>query len=75
MSRSHLQLMKKIMLGIFLFFVVIWVVGPFLWMVNSSFKSEQDIFSRDPELATNPTIDPYIWVLNIGTPKEHYYQI
>ncbi len=38
---------------------LVWTLVPLLWMLTSSFKSDQDVTSADPKVFFTPTLDNY----------------
>ena len=53
---------RKIGFYIILFFIILWLTFPFLYMVLSSLKKTVDIFNMDKMFKFNPTFDNYIQV-------------
>lgn len=66
MSRSIRATGKQIVLYILLVLVLLWVVVPIVWMLLSSLKSTNDIFSSTPVLFFTPTLAHYIDVFTSG---------
>ncbi len=47
--------------------LVIWVVFPIYWIVNVSFQTENQIFTKPPFIVPpTPTLDNYVYTYNIG---------
>jgi multiple sugar transport system permease protein len=52
--------LERLLRGLFLAFMLVWSVGPILFIVLSSFKRQVDIFVYPPKLIFVPTIDNYL---------------
>lgn len=52
--------LERIARGLFLCFMLVWSVGPILFIVMSSFKRQVDIFVYPPKLLFAPTIENYL---------------
>jgi multiple sugar transport system permease protein len=52
--------LERLARGAFLAFMLVWSVGPILFIVLSSFKRQVDIFVYPPKLIFTPTIDNYV---------------
>jgi multiple sugar transport system permease protein len=52
--------LERLARGVFLAFMLVWSVGPILFIVLSSFKRQVDIFVYPPKLIFTPTIDNYL---------------
>lgn len=68
---------KKILNNIFLYLVYIgagiFAFLPILWVISTSFKPKQEIFSYPPQLIpSSPTLQNYLYVLR-GTPLPQYF--
>jgi multiple sugar transport system permease protein len=51
---------ERILRGIVLLLMLIWSVGPILFIVSSSFKKQIDIFVYPPKVIFTPTINNYL---------------
>src|SRR2546428_11779118 len=61
--------MKLSQIGIYaaVALLIIWVAFPIYWIVNLSFQTENQIFTKPPFLLPpTPTLDNYIYTYNIG---------
>ncbi|MDQ3694585.1 MAG: carbohydrate ABC transporter permease [Chloroflexota bacterium] len=66
----------RLVLGSWLFWlaiglIVIWSVGPFLWLVITSFKLDRDLATLPPILPSEPTWSHYVNIVN-GRPFYRY---
>ena len=52
--------LERLLRGLFLALMLVWSVGPILFIVLSSFKRQVDIFVYPPKLIFVPTIDNYL---------------
>lgn len=52
--------LERLARGVFLAFILLWSVGPILFIVSSSFKRQVDIFVYPPKFIFTPTIDNYL---------------
>jgi multiple sugar transport system permease protein len=52
--------LERLARGLFLAFILLWSVGPILFIVSSSFKRQIDIFVYPPKLIFTPTVDNYL---------------
>lgn len=52
--------LERLVRGVFLAFILLWSVGPILFIVSSSFKRQVDIFVYPPKFIFTPTIDNYL---------------
>lgn len=52
--------LERLARGLFLAFILMWSVGPILFIVSSSFKRQVDIFVYPPKVMFTPTIDNYV---------------
>lgn len=59
MMQTTFSPLERIARGLFLAFMLVWSIGPILFIVMSSFKRQVDIFTYPPKLAFTPTIDNY----------------
>lgn len=55
---------ERVARGVFLALMLLWSVGPILFIVSSSFKRQVDIFVYPPKFVFVPTIDNYINLIN-----------
>lgn len=56
--------LERVFRGVFLALMLLWSVGPILFIVSSSFKRQVDIFVYPPKFVFVPTIDNYINLIN-----------
>jgi len=55
---------ERVVRSVFLALMLLWSVGPILFIVSSSFKRQVDIFVYPPKFVFAPTIDNYIKLLD-----------
>lgn len=62
--QSAFSPLERIARGLFLAFMLLWSIGPILFIVLSSFKRQVDIFVYPPTLVFTPTFDNYFKLIN-----------
>lgn len=64
MMQNSFSPLERVVRGVFLALMLLWSVGPILFIVSSSFKRQVDIFVYPPKFVFVPTIDNYINLIN-----------
>ncbi|MDP8217416.1 MAG: carbohydrate ABC transporter permease [Candidatus Theseobacter exili] len=60
MSTVAKSVARRVGIHLFLFFVFVITIVPFLWMISTSFKSSEGIFAFPPKfIPVNPTLEHY----------------
>lgn len=66
-NRDWRALLQRIPFYLAVVFITVYALFPVYWAVTTSFKTENEMFSRATYLPENPTLDNYRYVLRDGT--------
>ena len=68
-----MRLIKKAIVMVLLFFVIVLLLFPFIWMVSTALKPPEEIFTQTPRwVPTNPTFQNFVHILG-ETPFPRYF--
>lgn len=63
---------KRVFLYLMSAVVAAWLIGPVLWVLNASFQSDDQLFTRPPNwLPPNPTLDNYKYIITRVPPPSY----
>jgi len=65
---------KRVFLYVMSVILVIWLIGPILWIVDASFQLDNELFSIPPHwIPHNPTLDNYKYIITRIPPPAYDY--
>src|SRR5512138_1571362 len=72
MRTNTTQLIKSIFLNLLVVFLILYIAGPFLWVMSASFQGENELLSKPPSfIPKNPTMDNYRYVFTGKVPTAY----
>lgn len=67
----HIRI-KPILLNLMVVFLIIYIAGPFVWVISASFQGENELLKKPPSLIPrNPTTDNYRYVFTGEIPTSY----
>jgi ABC-type glycerol-3-phosphate transport system permease component len=72
MRTKPLALINSILLNLLVVLLLIYIAGPFLWVMSASFQGENELLSKPPSfIPKNPTTDNYRYVFTGQVPTAY----
>jgi multiple sugar transport system permease protein len=72
MRKKPRALVKSILLNAIVVVLIIYIAGPFVWVISASFQGENDLLRKPPSLIPqNPIIDNYRYVFTGQVPTSY----
>ncbi len=72
MKKSRRAITNSILLNILVVILVIYIAGPFVWVISASFQGENELLSKPPSIIPkNPTTDNYRYVFTGEVPTSY----
>jgi multiple sugar transport system permease protein len=72
MRTKPLALINSILLNLLVVLLIIYIAGPFLWVMSASFQGENELLSKPPSfIPKNPTTDNYRYVFTGQVPTAY----
>jgi multiple sugar transport system permease protein len=63
---------NSILLNLLVVVLIIYIVGPFVWVISASFQGENDLLRKPPSIIPqNPTVDNYRYVFTGQVPTSY----
>ena len=65
-------LTKSILLNLLVLFLIVYIAGPFVWVISASFQGENELLKKPPSfIPKNPTTDNYRYVFTGQVPTSY----
>lgn len=72
MSRKTMDLVKSVLSNLLVVLLIIFIAGPFIWVISASFQGESDLLNKPASiLPLNPIIDNYRYVFTGQIPESY----
>lgn len=72
MKTNPRALIKSILLNLLVLLLIIYIAGPFLWVMSASFQGENELLKKPPSfIPKNPTTDNYRYVFTGKVPTSY----
>jgi ABC-type glycerol-3-phosphate transport system permease component len=75
MQTNTYKIIKSLFLNLLVVLLVIYIVGPFLWVMSASFQGENELLRKPASfIPENPTTDNYRYVFTGQVPTAYEVQ-
>ena len=72
MRKKRRTLVKTILLNLIVAILIIYIAGPFVWVISASFQGENELLKKPPSfIPKNPTTDNYRYVFTGQVPTSY----
>src|SRR5512142_2682755 len=72
MTMKTRSLAKSVALNLLVLLLIIYIAGPFLWVMSASFQGENELLKKPPSfIPKNPTTDNYRYVFTGKVPTSY----
>lgn len=72
MRRSKAARLNSVFLNLMIILLIIYVAGPFVWVISASFQGENELLAKPPSIIPkNPTTDNYRYVFTGQVPTSY----
>jgi multiple sugar transport system permease protein len=72
MKRKTTGITKTILLNLLVAVLIVYIAGPFVWVISASFQGENELLKKPPSIiAQNPTLDNYRYVFTGQIPTSY----
>src|SRR5574338_900992 len=72
MRTNPSQLIKSVLLNLLVVLLIVYIAGPFLWVMSASFQGENELLKKPASfIPANPTTDNYRYVFTGQVPTAY----